>query len=438
MNSSFGSSAPAMNIAQYVNYFGVSKGLALSTISLYIAGYVAGPLAWGPASEIYGRRIIFIISVSIYTLACLGCGFSEKIYQILILRFVAGCSGAASICISGAVIGDVFEADMRGIGVSIISLAPFAGVALSPVIGGWIEAHQISWKWIYWISAISSAFSLILVVLFFSETYHPTLLQKKTRKIRNVTGDNRYWASLDQKKTDLRSLMHNSFVKPFLMLFHEPLLFMITLYIWYLYMPFEMFPLVTKRVHHLSAVKSGVSFLALLVGGLIMAIIYLLYYTPKYRKQCALVAPEEVSPEIRLEIGKIGAIVFPLSIIMMGWTGNYLCVSVWFPILALGLMGASILSLFIAFYTYLIDSYLESCATAISINIVVRSLFGSLLLFDCTPLSPLPFVLQTKAAKNQQNSQIIQKVDQFPGFPSSKLCHINETFIDRNPLKAVA
>ncbi|KAI8442937.1 major facilitator superfamily domain-containing protein [Phakopsora pachyrhizi] len=256
--------------------------------------------------------------------------------------------------------------------------------------------------------------------------------------------------------------MHNSFVKPFLMLFHEPLLFMITLYMSFvhgiLYMPFEMFPLVTKRVHHLSAVKSGVSFLALLVGGLIMAIIYLLYYTPKYRKQCALVAPEEVSPEIRLEIGKIGAIVFPLSIIMMGWTGNYLCVSVWFPILALGLMGASILSLFIAFYTYLIDSYLESCATAISINIVVRSLFGSLLLFFgekiydrlginwastligsiALLLSPLPFVLQTKAAKNQQNSQIIQKVDQFPGFPSSKLCHINETFIDRNPLKAVA
>ncbi|KAI8442938.1 hypothetical protein BY996DRAFT_6428509 [Phakopsora pachyrhizi] len=127
MNSSFGSSAPAMNIAQYVNYFGVSKGLALSTISLYIAGWVQHQKSMG--EELY------LLFPYLYTLACLGCGFSEKIYQILILRFVAGCSGAASICISGAVIGDVFEADMRGIGVSIISLAPFAGVALSPVIG---------------------------------------------------------------------------------------------------------------------------------------------------------------------------------------------------------------------------------------------------------------------------------------------------------------
>lgn len=42
--------------------FGCSAEVGTLTISLFVAGYCVGPLLWGPLSEQYGRRPIFILS----------------------------------------------------------------------------------------------------------------------------------------------------------------------------------------------------------------------------------------------------------------------------------------------------------------------------------------------------------------------------------------
>lgn len=66
--------------------------------------------------------------------------------------------------------------------------------------------------------------------------YTPLLLQRKARKLRRETGDARYWAPLDKKSTKFKALAYNVLLDPFKMLFEEPMLLAITVYL-SLYVP---------------------------------------------------------------------------------------------------------------------------------------------------------------------------------------------------------
>lgn len=61
-HSTYSSSAPSPIIGVLVQEFGFSTEVATLTISLFVSGYCVGPLLWGPLSEQYGRRPIFIVS----------------------------------------------------------------------------------------------------------------------------------------------------------------------------------------------------------------------------------------------------------------------------------------------------------------------------------------------------------------------------------------
>src|ERR1700676_1291189 len=58
----FASSAPSGIVPQLMQQFGFSGEVGILTISIFVCGYCIGPLLWGPLSEQYGRRPIFILS----------------------------------------------------------------------------------------------------------------------------------------------------------------------------------------------------------------------------------------------------------------------------------------------------------------------------------------------------------------------------------------
>lgn len=59
------------------------------------------PILWGPGSELVGRRPIFMVSLSCYTLFHIGQALSKNIQTLLICRFFAGFFAVAPLTISG-------------------------------------------------------------------------------------------------------------------------------------------------------------------------------------------------------------------------------------------------------------------------------------------------------------------------------------------------
>jgi len=99
----FSSSAPSSVIPQLIEEFNISKEVSILTISLFLAGYCVGPLLWGPLSEQYGRRPIFVSTFFVYMVFQIGSSLSKNAATILVMRFLAGTFAAAPLTNSGYV-----------------------------------------------------------------------------------------------------------------------------------------------------------------------------------------------------------------------------------------------------------------------------------------------------------------------------------------------
>lgn len=194
LNSTFASSAPAGITEDVMKYFHWSQEVAVLCIALFVAGYCVGPLLWGPLSEIVGRRPTFIGPFIAYVGFQIGCALSKNTASLLVFRFLGGTFAAAPLTNSGALIADVWDADMRGKAMLVFGLAPFAGPSLGPIVSGFIQVSGTSWRWVYWVSTIFAGVCTLLVIFTLPETYAPVILANKAKKLRKETGEERWYA----------------------------------------------------------------------------------------------------------------------------------------------------------------------------------------------------------------------------------------------------
>lgn len=68
-------------------------------------------------------------------------------------------------------IADVWDVDTRGRALAFFTLAPFAGPALGPVVGGYMEVAGVSWRWTFWVLTIFAGTCLTLIFFTIPETY---------------------------------------------------------------------------------------------------------------------------------------------------------------------------------------------------------------------------------------------------------------------------
>lgn len=74
----------------------------------------------------------------------------------------------------------------------------------------------------------------LCMLFFMKETYAPTILRKRVKKLRDETGDSRYWSRYDEKM-DFWPLLFSSLWRPFAMTFTEPILWFWDLYVSVIY-----------------------------------------------------------------------------------------------------------------------------------------------------------------------------------------------------------
>ncbi|KAK4056904.1 hypothetical protein OIO90_002154 [Microbotryomycetes sp. JL221] len=382
LNATFASSAPSNLIPSIIVYFGVSQEVGILLISVFVAGYCLGPLLWGPLSERYGRRIVFLVAWVPYIGFQVGAALSKNTASIIIFRFLGGTFAAAPLTNSGGVIADLWDADRRGDALAIFALMPFAGPAIAPIISGYLEFAGVSWRWIFWILTIFAGVCFVGIVFLLPETYVPYLLYKEAKRLRKETGDNRWHAQLETTagRETPKDVLKRTVLKPFIIIVQEPMLLVITLYMSFVYgivyLLFEAVPIIFIQQHGFNSGESGLVFLALLGGGVIAVMIYIFYFNPQYMKIHRSLKGKMVPPEERLRPLFYAAPIFAICFFWIGWTA-YPSINVASPILGILFLGGCVLFIFLACFNYIIDTYLFNAASALSINTVFRSSLGA-------------------------------------------------------------
>jgi Na+/melibiose symporter-like transporter len=97
------------------------------TVSIYLLGYVIGPLFLAPLSEIYGRKVVLDAANIFFCVWQIGCALAPNIEGLIVFRFFAGVGGAGCLTLGGGIIADIFRVDERGFAMGIYTLGPLIG-----------------------------------------------------------------------------------------------------------------------------------------------------------------------------------------------------------------------------------------------------------------------------------------------------------------------
>lgn len=228
--------------------FGVSEEVALLTISLFVVGFGVGPMAFAPASEIWGRRPVYTVTLAVAVIFTIPGAVAKNIGTLLVTRFIAGVAFSAPMTLVGGTLADMWRSEERGVPMAVFSAAPFCGPGVGPLVGGYLGAAG-GWRWLYWIQLILSGIIWILISFTVPETYAPKILANRAKKMRKETGDDKYVTEQDLDMRPFSQRLQLFLLRPFQLLFRELIVFLISLYMSVLYGLLYMFFVAYPDVH---------------------------------------------------------------------------------------------------------------------------------------------------------------------------------------------
>ncbi|KAL3460324.1 major facilitator superfamily domain-containing protein [Aspergillus heterothallicus] len=144
------------------------------TVAVPALGLSVGPLVWSSLSDVYGRRIVFLVGTLIALVATIGAAVADSYGGYMAARFFQGFGVAPASSVGMAVVNDLFFDYERGEKLGLWVLAIDSGLLLGPTFGGFL--NLVSAAWINWFNAILFGVLLILELFLMPETLYPRTL----------------------------------------------------------------------------------------------------------------------------------------------------------------------------------------------------------------------------------------------------------------------
>ncbi|KAI1376526.1 MFS general substrate transporter [Hypoxylon crocopeplum] len=373
----FSSSVVTPDIVGVADEFGVSEEVALLSITLFVVGFGVGPMAFAPLSEIYGRRIIYGTTLLVAVIFIIPGAVAKNIATLLVARAIDGIAFSAPMTLVGGTLADLWRSEERGIPMAAFSAAPFIGPAIGPLVGGFLS-DAAGWRWLYWIHLILAFIVWVLITFTVPETYAPTILAKRAKKMREQTGQQDYVTEEDIDKRPFGERIGIFLIRPFQLLFGELIVFLISLYMsvlyGLLYMFFVAFPIIFQIGKGYSAGITGLMFIPLAVGVVCSAVCAPLVNT-HYRK---LIAKHDglPPPELRLIPMMCSCWLIPIGLFIFAWT-SYERLTWVGPALGGFPVGFGFIFLYNSANNYLVDAYQHQAASALAAKTCIRSFWGA-------------------------------------------------------------
>ena len=270
----FNSAVITADLAGVSETFGVGEEVSLLPITVFVIGFGVGPMAFAPLSEICGRRPIYASTLLVAVVFIIPCAVAENIGTLIVCRLIDGIAFAAPMTLVGGTLADLWRNEERGVPMACFSAAPFIGPAIGPLVGGF-TGDALGWRWLYWLQLILSGFCYVLITFTVPETYAPTILARRAKKSRKQTGDSKFVTEMDLDKRPLGERLRVFLVRPFQLLFMEPIVLFISIYMSVLYsllyMFFIAYPVVYQEGKGWTASSTGLMFIPLAVGVIMSA-----------------------------------------------------------------------------------------------------------------------------------------------------------------------
>src|SRR6476469_213657 len=137
------------------------------TTTFLITSTISTPL-FGKLSDIYGRKPLFMIAISIFILGSALCGLAQSMYMLAGFRAFQGIGAGGIMPLALAIIGDIIppreRAKYQGYFMAVFATSSVLG----PVVGGFFAGQSSifgapGWRWIFYINVPIGILALIVV-----------------------------------------------------------------------------------------------------------------------------------------------------------------------------------------------------------------------------------------------------------------------------------
>ncbi|KAI5894417.1 MFS general substrate transporter [Schizophyllum commune H4-8] len=167
-------------VAEMERSLPATSGEISLSISLFILIQGFAPIMWSSISEVKGRKVVYIVSIAIFTVGSIIVAISNSIGLVIGFRCMQAVGSSAVIAIGAATLADIFEPAERGTKMGVYYMAPLLGPSVASVLGG-VLTSGFNWRGPFWFLAIVSGCSLLGFIVFFKDTF---------RKERSLTYQN--------------------------------------------------------------------------------------------------------------------------------------------------------------------------------------------------------------------------------------------------------
>jgi MFS transporter, DHA2 family, multidrug resistance protein len=149
--------------------------------SYLVANAIVLPLS-GWISNTIGRKKYFMISLLLFTVSSVFCGFAPTLSAMIIFRVMQGAGGGGLQPVAQAILADTFPESKRGQAFALYGITTVLAPIIGPTLGGWITDNY-SWRWIFFINIPVGILALMLVEQLVED---PAYLRRLARKFIKI------------------------------------------------------------------------------------------------------------------------------------------------------------------------------------------------------------------------------------------------------------
>lgn len=131
--------------------------------SAYLLAYAVPVLITGRLGDRFGPRRLYLVGLTVFTLASLWCGLTSSIEGLIVARVVQGLGASMITPQTMAIITRIFPAERRGRAMALWGATAGVATLVGPILGG-VLVDAAGWEWIFFINVPVGAIGFVLAV----------------------------------------------------------------------------------------------------------------------------------------------------------------------------------------------------------------------------------------------------------------------------------
>ncbi|BBZ21092.1 MFS transporter [Mycolicibacterium gadium] len=131
--------------------------------SAYLLAYAVPLLVAGRLGDRFGPKNLYVLGLTVFTLASLWCGLADSINTLIIARVMQGFGAALLTPQTLSTITRIFPADRRGVAMSLWGATAGVATLVGPLAGG-LLLDVLGWQWIFFVNVPVGVLGVALAV----------------------------------------------------------------------------------------------------------------------------------------------------------------------------------------------------------------------------------------------------------------------------------